>query len=540
MLDDYHAGMSGQEAARKHGVSKGGLHTWASRLGRLKRDNPDAVYKVWERSAPPLPEPDLVKAERLARPLLGPLTADPRTASELCLEQAGLAAASGREQQALRWAEASRAFERALEARRAADGRLVRLGRAARGETAETAGPNPGEPWTPHAAQTPPDDDWRTWLFFGGRGAGKTRAGAEWLHARAEAAGGGRFALVGPSLHDVREVMIDGASGLRNLPGRERPRYEASRRRLVWSNDAAAYAYSAEDPESLRGPQHAAAWADEFCVWRGAGDTLALLRMGLRLGAEPRLVVTTTPRPIAALRRLMAEPGCAVSRAPTAFNADNLSPAFLDGLETLYGGTRLAAQELDGVLVEASEGALWRAEELARARGAPPDRFDRVVVAVDPPATAGGDACGMVVAGRRADRAYVLADLTASGLSPNAWGRRAADAAVEWGAAAIVAESNQGGDMVRAVLAAAAPSCRVELVHASRAKRARAEPVAALYEQGRVTHCAPLAALEEELMALGGADEGPKASPDRADALVWALTALMLDAPVPHPRIRAL
>jgi phage terminase large subunit-like protein len=371
--------------------------------------------------------------------------------------------------------------------------------------------------------QLPPPDPWSTWLFLGGRGAGKTFAGAAWMIEQAEQ--GGRLALVGPTFHDVREVMIDGPSGVRALsPPDFRPRWEASRRRLVWPNGATAYAFSAEDPDSLRGPQFHAAWADEFCAWPKPSETLAMLRFGLRLGQDPRLAVTSTPRPIRALKALMAESGVHVTRAGTAANAGNLAPAFLRTLESLYGGTRLAAQELDGVIVE-TDGGLFRAEDLARCKAARPARFDRVVVAVDPPATATGDACGIVVVGRRDDRAFVLADETARGLSPAGWAKRA------------VAEANQGGDMVRSVLAQADPPCRVKLVRASIGKRARAEPVAALYEQGRVLHCGAFAALEEELMALGSGDL--EHSPDRADALVWAVSELMLGGRQ-TPRLRSL
>jgi phage terminase large subunit-like protein len=374
-----------------------------------------------------------------------------------------------------------------------------------------------------HEAQRPPQQTWATWLFQGGRGAGKTRAGAEWLAARAERAAG-LFALVGPTQHDVREVMIDGVSGLRNLPGRERPHYERSRRRLMWTNGSVAYAFSAEEPERLRGPQFEAAWADEFCIWPKPGETLAILRMGLRRGTTPQLVVTTTPKPIPALRALRAEPSCVMTQAATVVNAAHLSPSFLDGLAALYGGTRLAAQELEGLLLD-GDGALWRAEDLARARGSRPEKFDRVVVGVDPPAGARGAACGIVVAGRAGTRGYVLADRTAPGLSPLGWAMRVAEAAEEFGAAEIVAEANQGGDMVRAVLAQAGSPCAVRLVHASHGKRTRAEPIAALYEQGRVTHCGAFVALEEELMALGVAES--EGLLDRADALVWALSALM-------------
>ena len=412
-------------------------------------------------------------------------------------------------------------------------------------------------------AQIAPSGDWRTWLFLGGRGAGKTLAGASWLAEMAERCG--RLALVGPTLHDVREVMIGGPSGVMALDrwrGGARPAYAPSRRRLVFPNGAEAHVFSAEDPDSLRGPQFAAAWADEYAAWGvHAEETLAMLRLGLRLplretgveGAQaarlrepsvspPRLCVTTTPRPTAAMRRLRAEAGLVETRAATAENAEFLAPGFLEGLNALYGGTRRAAQELEGKVVEA-EGSLFTAEmmEGAQADGVSPADMERVVVAVDPTATSGGCACGIVVVGRSRLRgnddvsiAVVLDDRSAAGLSPQGWAARAVRAADDWGAQAIVAETNQGGDMVEAVLRAAGAGARYRPVRAQVGKRARAEPVAALYEQGRVRHARRFAALEEELMALGE-DGGAN---DRADALVWAVTELMLGRRGAGPRLR--
>ena len=443
-------------------------------------------------------------------------------------------------------------------------------------------------------AQTPPDGcedgrDWSTWLFLGGRGAGKTLAGASWLADQAQAlGGGGRLALVGATLSDVREVMIEGVSGVRSLPRwteATRPVFEPSRRLLRFANGCVAYAFSAEEPDRLRGPQFSGAWVDEFCAWPRGEETLALLRMGLRLGGpstpsgspsplhgeetgHPRLVVTTTPRPTRALMRLKAEAGCVTSHAGTADNAQHLSPGFLEGMLELYGGTRRAAQELEGRIVEI-DGALFTAEMMAQARGegsgargegrqdeggdggvSPldprPSTLERVIVAIDPTATLGGDACGIVAAGSRTDangvrRAVVLADRSASGLSPDQWARRAVALAAEVGATAIVAEVNQGGDMVKSVLKAAGCTLPVVEVRASRGKRLRAEPVAALYEQGRVRHAGCFGPLEEELMALGGEAE-EAGSLDRADALVWAITDLLLDQPAQGrgPRIRQL
>lgn len=394
----------------------------------------------------------------------------------------------------------------------------------------------------PH--QIAPRSDWRTWLMLGGRGAGKTYAGAFWLHELASHNAELTFALVGSALHDVREVMVEGPSGLKAMASpKERPRWEAGRKRLVWKNGSAAYAFSAEDPDSLRGPQFHAAWADEFCAWREPDRVLSNLRFGLRLGNDPRLVVTTTPRPIPPLRRLMAEAGVEITRGATAGNAHNLSPGFLAHLRALYGGTRLEAQEIEGLVVE-GEGALFRAEDLTRARGEPPGRLERVVVAIDPPITAKGDACGIVVVGRSRLRgnddvatAFVLADRSARGLTPMGWARRAVETATLFDADRIVAEANQGGEMVRTVLMQAGCRVPVKLVHASRGKQARAEPVAALYEQGRVTHCGDFPELAEELMGLG--EDALRHSPDRADALVWAITDLLLHRSA-GPRVRRL
>jgi predicted phage terminase large subunit-like protein len=388
-----------------------------------------------------------------------------------------------------------------------------------------------------HSHQVIPEVDWRTWVVLGGRGAGKTHAGANWITELARARDL-RMALVGPTLHDVREVMVEGPSGLKKFGEKgNRPRWDGGRKRLIWPSGSVAYAFSAEDPDSLRGPQFHHAWADEFCAWRRAEAVLENLRLGLRLGDDPRLMVTTTPRPLPALRRLLAQDGTCIERAGTQANAVNLSPGFLKHLRTLYAGTRLEAQELEGLVVEA-EGALFRAEDLARARGNRPATLERIVVAVDPPASAGGDACGIVVVGRKDGRAYVLADRSKAGESPQGWATIVAQTAREFGAREIVAEKNQGGEMVRTVLAHGGCETTIRLVHASRGKAARAEPVAALYEQGRVVHCGAFPALEEELMALGSA-EGGGHSPDRADALVWAVTHL-LPAPKAGPRVRVL
>lgn len=388
--------------------------------------------------------------------------------------------------------------------------------------------------WT-HEAQRPPDGDWATWLFLGGRGAGKTRAGAEWLTM--EARRGTRLALVGPTLHDVREVMIEGPSGLRAIaPGHRRPVYESSRRRLIWPNGSEAYAFSAEDPESLRGPQFHGGWADEFCAWRQPGEVLAMLRLGMRLGRDPRLVVTTTPKPMAALKALMTEPTSVVTRAATRANARNLSRGFLAGLRAVYGQTRLEAQELDGQILTDDE-ALWTMELLDRCRGGLPARFDKVVVGLDPPVKSSGDACGIVVAGLAGGIAYVIADMSMKNTRPIDWAHAVSRAVAMHEADWVIAETNQGGEMVEDLLKVANCGARIKPVFATRSKRARAEPVALLYDQGRVIHCGYFPELENEMTGMGLGTVGH--SPDRADAMVWAVSYLLLGRQG-RPRIRAL
>ena len=386
-----------------------------------------------------------------------------------------------------------------------------------------------------HTAQRPPESDWATWLFLGGRGAGKTRAGAEWLTRQAVRRA--RLALVGPTLHDVREVMIEGPSGLRAIaPWGRRPVYEISRRRLVWPNGAVAHAFSAEDPESLRGPQFHAGWADEFCAWKRPGEALAMLRLGMRLGGDPRLVITTTPKPMPALTRLMAEPTTASTHAPTRMNARNLSRGFLAGLEALYGGTRLETQEMNGLILSAGE-ALWTQALLDRCRGGTPRAFRKVVVGLDPTTTAEGDSCGIVVVGLAEGKAWVLADESVRGKRPRDWAHAVARTVARHEADWVIAETNQGGQMVEDLLRVAKCGARIKPVFATRSKRARAEPVALLYDQGRVIHCGYFEKLEEELMGLGiGTGE---ASPDRADALIWAVSHLLLNTR-DSPSIRSL
>lgn len=397
------------------------------------------------------------------------------------------------------------------------------------------------------AEQCPPVGDWSTWLVLAGRGFGKTRAGAEWVRAVAERDGSARIALVGASLHDARSIMVEGESGLLAIaPLKERPQWLPSLRALRWPSGATAHLYGAADPEMLRGPQHSHGWADEIGKWPhgiAAWDNLA---MGMRLGRRPRIVATTTPRATPLVMRLAADPAVVVTRGRTVDNAANLPVSFLADMERGFAGTRLGRQELDGELLLDVEGALWTRALIEQCRhlGRPParDGLARLVVAVDPPARASGDACGIVVAGLdRQGIAYVLEDATIDRARPERWARRVADVAGRWHADRVVAEANNGGDMVSAVLRAASIALPVRLVHAARGKTARAEPIAALYETGRVRHAARLDALEDQLCGLtvGGCYEGPGRSPDRADALVWALTEICLSCSG-NARLRAL
>lgn len=390
--------------------------------------------------------------------------------------------------------------------------------------------------------QLAPDGDWRTWLFLGGRGAGKTRAGAEWVDRLVRTGAAGRIALVAPTFHDAREVLVEGASGLRTL-GAGRPIYEPSRRRLLWFNGAQAHVFSAEDPESLRGPQFDAAWCDELCYWTYPDEALETLAHGLRLGARPRMLVTTTPRPIPALKRLIAAPDTVITRSSTWRNVGNLAGDFIAALRARWAGDAQQRQELLGHLIDDLDGALWRRADIEAARATVEGPFARVVVAVDPPATSGAsaDACGIVAAAARGEggarQAFVLADASVGGARPSEWAARVAALVETVAADYVVAESNNGGEMVRAVLAAAGVNVGVRLVHASVGKRARAEPIAALYASRRVKHAAAFAELEDEMCAFGAGVSGR--SPDRVDALVWALTDLMSNARS-GPRVRIL
>jgi phage terminase large subunit-like protein len=400
-------------------------------------------------------------------------------------------------------------------------------------------------------AQLPPEHAWRVWLICAGRGFGKTRAGAEWVRDVARHDGAARIALVGANLGEVRTVMVEGDSGvLAAAPGALAPEFEPSLRRLSWENGAKAFLYSAAEPDSLRGGQFSHAWCDEIAKWDNSSQRALSawdnLQLAMRVGTSPRILATTTPRRVPLMRRLMAEAQRGEVVVATGRTTDNdavLPTDFFTAMIAQYEHTTFGRQELDGALMEDLDGALWSRALLERCRiaGPPPDAV-RVVVAVDPPAGTGGDACGIVVAELGADGlATVRADCSVEQAGPERWAKAVAQAAAVWGADRVVAEKNQGGEMVASVLKAADITLPVKLVHANRGKVARAEPVAALYETGKVRHAGLFAALEDELCGLmrGGGYEGPGRSPDRADALVWALTELML-GPRGEPRVRVL
>lgn len=385
-----------------------------------------------------------------------------------------------------------------------------------------------------------------TWLVVGGRGAGKTRLGAEWVNSLVRGfspfarSGHRHIALIGETLGDVREVMIDGPSGIVTISRHDKPRFEASRRRLVWSNGAVAQIFSSEDPESLRGPQFEAAWCDELGKWKNVEACFDMLQFGLRLGEQPKQLITTTPRPIGLLKRLLGDPAVLVTRMRTADNAGNLAEAFLHTVEQRYGGTRLGRQELEGELIDDREDALWSREAVERARLDGVPELCRIVVAVDPPASSHktSDACGIVAAGLdAAGTVIILADATVKAARPQDWAGAAVALFHHLRADCLVAEVNQGGDMVTAVIRTVDPVIPVKAVRARRGKWLRAEPVAMLYQQGRVRHAGRFPELEDEMCDFGPNGLSNNRSPDRLDALVWAVNELLSDGSG-RPRIR--
>ena len=395
----------------------------------------------------------------------------------------------------------------------------------------------------PH--QLPPRGDWKSWVIMGGRGAGKTRAGSEWVRRKVEGATPeargecSRVALIGETFDQTREVMVFGDSGiLACSPPDRRPVWEASRRRLVWPNGATATVFSAHEPEALRGPQFDAAWVDELAKWKRAEDTWDMLQFALRLGTHPQQVVTTTPRNVEVLKRILQSASTVTTHAPTDANRAYLAESFLAEVETRYGGTRLGRQELEGLLLDDVEGALWTTAMVEGCRVDRLPELDRVVVAVDPAVTGGAasDECGIVVAGVVTSgepkdwRAYVLEDATVRG-GPTEWARAAIAAMDRHKAERLVAEVNQGGDLIESVVRQIDPLVPFRGLRAARGKAIRAEPVAALYEQGRVKHLRgpSLGALEDQMCRMTLRGYEGKGSPDRLDALVWAIHELMIE-----------
>ena len=434
------------------------------------------------------------------------------------------------------------------------------------------------EMWAAEGQITPAGEGWRVWLMMAGRGFGKTRAGAEWIHELAMGSDK-RIALVGASIDEARAVMVEGVSGLLSIARRYRIRvkWEPSLGRLTWPRGSVAQLFSGDHADGLRGPEHDFAWCDELAKWRQAEAAWVSLQMGLRRGTRPRALITTTPRAMGLLEALRKDPWTVETGGRTADNI-NLPKNFVEVMMATYGGTRTGRQELAGESMSEAEGSLWPRALIERCRvtltgtgretdggvveeggfaslrhpstscAGPPPRageefFDKIVVGVDPPAGAGAnsDACGIVVAGRCDGKLYVLADASVQGLSPERWARAVAGAAAAWDASLIVAEANQGGAMVASVLNAAEAGLRVKLVHASRGKVARAEPVATRFEAGKAFFAGVFPELEAELSGLsaGGGYSGPGRSPDRADAMVWAMSELG-ETRSGMPRVRAL
>lgn len=376
--------------------------------------------------------------------------------------------------------------------------------------------------------QIVPDGKWETCIALAGRGWGKTRSGAEWIRRRVWREGARRLGLIAQTAQDGREVMVEGPSGVCNIgPHRERPIYEPSKKRLTWRNGAVATLFSDEEPEKLRGPQHDTVWVDELVKFRYPRDTWDNMQFGLRIG-KPRCYVTTTPKPIPILREILADPTTVVLRGSTYDNVANLAPAFIARVLRKYEGTRLGRQELYAELLGDVPGALWRRDDIEAGRCKHAGDLVKIVVAVDPAATAteDSDETGIVGAGRDSDgRGYVLADRSCKE-SPLEWARRAVDLYHELTADIIVAERNQGGDMVSTTIHTVDPNVPVKLVWASRGKHTRAQPIASLYEQGRMHHLGAFPDLEDELTTWTPLDDR---SPGRLDALVWAFTELFLE-----------
>ncbi len=377
--------------------------------------------------------------------------------------------------------------------------------------------------------QVAPDGDWYIWLAMAGRGFGKTRLGSEWIRERV-ARGARNIALIAETAADARDVLVEGVSGVLAIyPKADRPMYEPSKRRLTWPNGAVATLFNATEPDQLRGPQFDTAWCDELAKWRYARETWDMLQFGMRLGDDPRVCVTTTPRPIELVKSIVAgrEGKVHVTRGKTTDNAANLAKTFLDRIVEKYQGTRLGRQELDAEILGDLPGALWSMASLDAYRLQTAPQMGRIVVAVDPAVTntENSDDHGIIVAGLSDQRGIVLEDASMSG-SPNEWARRAVSLYRSWQADAIVVEVNQGGDMVANTIRTIDPNVKIREVRASRGKHVRAEPIAALYEQGRASHVGSFPELENQMTQMTTEGFQGDGSPDRVDALVWAMSDL--------------
>ena len=388
--------------------------------------------------------------------------------------------------------------------------------------------------------QLEPEGIWNVWVALAGRGWGKTRAGSEWVRHRIKK-GDKIVHCVAPTKGDVRRVMVEGDSGLLNVCWKGDktyrgkhigfPTWSPTNNTLTWENGSKAVFFSAEDPERLRGPQAYSAWTDELCAWRNAQETWDMLQFGLRLGKRPQVFVTTTPKTTKLIRTILDDDKTTISKGSTYDNSANLADTFLDAVRKTYEGTRLGRQELYAEILDEASGALWNRGLLAKCEVDKEEvpTLNRIVVSIDPAVTsnAESDMTGIVVAGLDVNgTAYVLEDHTGR-YTPQQWASKAVELYREHMADRIVAERNQGGDMVRHTLHTEDETVPVKLVHASRGKMARAEPVSALYEQDKVRHVRGLNDLEDQMVQWEPL--GSIGSPDRLDALVWAITDLSLN-----------
>ena len=384
--------------------------------------------------------------------------------------------------------------------------------------------------------QLAPEGDWIIWLALAGRGWGKTKTGAEWVREEVDAGRAKSVALVAETYADARQVMVEGDSGLMGCYPEDdpnRPQYLPSQKKLVWPNGAVGLHFDAREPGQLRGPQFDLAWCDELAKWRYARETWDMLMFGLRLGHHPRVMITTTPKPIELIKELIAraarDDGVAITRGKTSDNSGNLAKSFMKEIHDKYAGTRLGRQELDAEILEDTPGALWTRANLDTYRKSEAPKLRRVVVAVDPPATSNenSDEAGVVAVGLDEDgHGCVLSDGSIGPATPNEWGRRTFALFDEFEADKVVIETNQGGDMAEDVLRSIRPNAPIKRVHASRGKAARAEPIAALYEQGRISHVGAFPELEDQMTLMTHHGYEGTGSPDRVDALVWACAEL--------------